>query len=355
MFAFDLTFAYPWVLVALLAIPILAVVRFLPRFRRRRRGTFVLSTTKVFESTSRGVRHYLRPVADVLLLVAFSLLIIAMARPQTVSGDQLEVEGIDIFLALDMSGSMRAVDMSEDELKRNMQRGHEPNNRFENAVSTLKDFIESRKHDRIGMAVFAKEAFLQFPLTLDYRTVLEMLDRLELGDIEPGGTVIGNALGRAVAGLKESKAETKIVILITDGDRRGGNISPADAADLAKKHGIKVFPILVGKDGPTMVPVNVRSVFGGGQRTKYRRQKFPVDPELLDEIASTTGGQFYRATGGDNLGTKLHDILDQFERTKLKDRSRVDRTERYFPFLMWAIALIGLQFLTRFTVLRTFP
>ncbi|MFB6351687.1 MAG: VWA domain-containing protein [Bradymonadaceae bacterium] len=351
----DLTFAYPWVLVALLAIPVLAVVRFLPGLRRRRRGTFMLSTTGGVEATGRGFRHYLRPVADVLILVAFSLLIIAMARPQTVAGDKLEVEGIDIFMALDMSGSMRAVDMSEGELKASLQRGEKPQNRFQEAVSTLENFVKSRKHDRIGMAVFAKEAFLQFPLTLDYRTILEMLGRLELGDIEPGGTVIGNALGRAVAGLEESKAESKIVILITDGDRRGGNISPSDAADLAKKHGIKVFPILVGKDGPTLVPVKMRGMFGGSGRTKYKKQKFPVDPGLLKEIASTTGGKFYRATDGDKLETRLHEILDQFERTKLKDRSRVDRTERYFPFLLWAIALIGLQFLTRFTLLRTFP
>jgi len=352
---FDLTFAYPWVLVALLAIPILAVVRFLPSLRRRRRGTFVLSTTGVFSSTGRGIRHYLRPVADVVLLAAFTLLIIAMARPQTVSGDQLEVEGIDIFLALDMSGSMRAIDMSESELKASLRRGEQPNNRFQEAVSKLQDFVRSREHDRIGMAVFAKEAFLQFPLTLDYRTILEMLDRLELGDIEPGGTVIGNALGRAVAGLNESEAETKIVILITDGDRRGGNISPSDAAELADKHGIKVFPILVGKEGPTLVPVKVRGVFGGGDQTKYRKQDFPIDPGLLREIASTTGGKFYRATDAEKLDTRIHEILDRFERTTLQDRSRVDRTERYGPFLLWALALIGLQFVARFTLLRTFP
>jgi Ca-activated chloride channel family protein len=351
----DLTFAHPWVLVGLVAIPLLAVLRFLPSLRRRRRGTFVLPTAGALKSEGTGLRHYLRPVADGLLLVAFTLLIIAMARPQTAAGDQLEVEGIDIFLALDMSGSMRAVDMPESEVKAKLRRNEKPPNRFDEAVSTLEDFVESREHDRIGMTVFAKEAFLQFPLTLDYRTILNMLERLELGDIEAGGTVIGNALGRAVAGLKESPAETKIVILITDGDRRGGNISPADAADLAKKHGIKVFPILVGREGPTLVPVKVRGMFGTGDRTKYRRQKFPVDPQLLQSIADTTGGEFYRATDGEKLRTRLHEILDKFERTKLDDTSKVDRTERYFPFLLWAIALLGLQFVARYTVLRRFP
>ncbi len=351
----ELTFAHPWLLVGLVAVPILAILRFLPSLRRRRRGTFVLSTAGVLQSNGRGLRHYLRPLADVVVLVAICLLIIALARPQTMAGEQLEVEGIDIFLALDMSGSMRAVDLSEEELEQKLRANEQPTNRFDEAVATLEDFIETREHDRIGMAVFAKEAFLQFPLTLDYRTILNMLDRLELGDIEPGGTVIGNALGRAVAGLEESTAETKIVILITDGDRRGGNISPADAAQLAKDHGIKVFPILVGKEGPTMVPVKVRSVFGGGNRTKFRRQEFPVDPELLGSIAETTGGEFYRAADGEKLKSRLHAILDKFERTKLTDTSRVDRTERFVPFVLWAIGLIVLQFIARYTVLRTFP
>ena len=351
----DLTFAYPWVLVGLLAIPVLAYLRFRPSFRQKRRGTFVLSTTSLFRSTTRGFRHYLRPVADALLLVAFVLLIVAMARPQSVAGDQLEVEGIDIYLALDMSGSMRAIDMSKRKALELRRQRKKPSNRFEEAVSTLEDFVRSRKHDRIGMTVFAKEAFLQFPLTLDYRTVLNMLDRLELGDIDPNGTVIGNALGRAVAGLKDSKAKTKIVILITDGDRRGGNISPMHAAEMAKKYDIKVFPILVGKSGPTLIPVRVHNMFGGGNEVRYRQQQFPVDPQLLRDIAGETDGEFYRATDGQKLRTRLHEILNKFERTRLQDRSSVNRSERYFPFVLVALILIGLSFASRYTLLRSFP
>lgn len=351
----EITFAHPWVLLTLLVIPVLAAIRFLPRFRRQRSGTFMLSTTNLFGELPRGYRHYLRPVADALVLVALSLLIVALARPQTVRGNQLEVEGIDIYLALDMSGSMRAVDTSEDEIRQARQRGKRPSNRFDEAVATLKNFVRSREHDRIGMTVFAREAFLQFPLTLDYRTILGMLDRLELGDIEPGGTVIGNALGRAVAGLKDSDTSSKIVILITDGDRRGGNISPTHAAELAAEYDIKVFPILVGRDGPTFIPVKSHGLFGGSTNTRYRSRQFPVDPELLESIADTTGGEFYRASDGEKLRTRIHEILDKFERTELESSSSVDRTEHFFPFLLWAIGLLGLQFVTRHTWLRSFP
>lgn len=346
----DYTFAYPWVLLGLLLIPVLAAIRFVPSLQKRRRGTFLLSTAESFRDLPRGYRQYLRPVADVLFLLALALLVVALARPQTVRGDPVDVEGIDIYLALDMSASMQSVDISDSELRQLEARDQKPANRFEEAVETLKDFIESREHDRIGMTVFAKEAFLQFPLTLDYRTILEMLDRLELGDIDPDGTVIGNALGRAVAGLKQSEAETKIVVLITDGDRRGGNVSPKKAAELAAQHDIRVFPILVGSEGPTRVPR--QRPLGG---IEYVKRDFPVDPELLQTLADTTDGEFYRASDGEKLRGRLHEILDRFERTKLEDSADVDRDEEFPPFVLGALLLIGVQFFARYTWLRAFP
>lgn len=350
----NIEFAYPWVLLALLLVPALAVLLFVPSLRKLRRGSFVLPTAASFERAGKGWRHWARQACNALVLVALALLIIAMARPQAVHGRELNVEGIDIFLALDMSGSMQAVDASKAEVTRLQNRGKKPPNRFQSAVSTLRDFVKSRKHDRIGMAVFAKDAFLQFPLTLDYRTILKMLDRLELGDIDEGGTAIGNALGRAVAGLKDSEARTKIVILITDGDRRGGNISPMEAAELAADQDIKVFPILVGNDGPTLIPVKVHSLFGG-QGVRYREQKFPVNPQLLKDLADKTDGSFYRASDGEGLEKRLHDILDRFERTQLNDSATVRKTERFEPFLLAALLLFGLQFSARYTVLRPFP
>jgi Ca-activated chloride channel family protein len=349
----SLEFAYPWVLALLLVVPLLAAWRFMPRFRRKNVGTFVFSRAATFKKLNRGWRRYLEPVPDLLVLVAITLMVVALARPQAVEAEEVEVEGIDIYLALDMSGSMQAIDKDMSEVEAMEARGDKPKSRFESAVDVLQEFIGSRKYDRIGMVVFAKNAFLQFPLTLDYNTIDGMLDRLKLGDIDPGGTAIGNAVGRAVAGLKDSDTTTKILILITDGDRRGGNISPMQAAQIAKDLDVKVFPILVGKDGPTLVPVRVPSFFG--VKNTYRQQKFPINPELLEKIADKTDGEFYRATDAKGLEERIHTILDRFERTRIKDASNVDKQELFRPFVIWALVLLAAQMTLRYTLLRKFP
>ena len=350
----NTTFAYPWVLALLALVPILAAVLFWPRIKRKQTGTFIFSRVPLLKQQDRGVRRYFEPLPDVLMLIALALMIVGLARPQSVEAEEVEVEGIDIYLALDMSGSMRAIDQSKSELERTLARNEEPTSRFESAIDVLKDFVRSRKYDRIGMVVFAKNAFLQFPLTLDYNTILSMLDRLRLGDIDERGTAIGNAVGRAVAGLRESEAKTKILILITDGDRRGGNISPMQAAQIAKDLGVKVFPILVGKDGPTLVPVKVNDFFGNSG-TRYRQMEFPIDPKLLEDIAQKTDGEFYRASDAEGLEEHIHKILDRFERTRVKDASNVDKKELFRPIVVWALVLLAAQLMLRHTVLRKFP
>lgn len=345
-------FAYPWVLILLVTVPFLAAWRLWPRLARKRTGTFKFSGVPTFEGLRRGRKVWLAPVPDILILIALSLVIVALARPQSVEPATVEIEGIDIYLALDMSGSMRAIDLELAEVKQIEARGKDPLNRFEYAIETLQGFVATRDYDRIGMVVFAKDAFLQFPLTLDRRTILSMLDRLELGDIDEGGTAIGNAIGRAVAGLKDSDAETKILILITDGDRRGGNISPRQATRIARDLGVKVYPILVGRDGSTLVPGG-RNPFS--RRTVYRETEFPIDPELLKEIANETGGEYYRSTDAEALERDLHDILDSFERTRISDQSSVDPDELYRPLIHWAIALLTIALLLKTTFLRRFP
>lgn len=345
-------FAYPWVLALLAIVPFLAAWRFLPRFKKRRVGTFLFPGVEVLSQQKRGFRQYLEPVPDIAKLLALVLVIVAVARPQSVTPEQAEVEGIDIYMVLDMSGSMRAIDLEPGELRQLQRGGKDPVNRFESAVSTLKNFIQGRPHDRVGMVVFAKDAFLQFPLTLDRSTILDMLDRLELGDIDYSGTAIGNALGRAIAGLKDSDAETKIVILITDGDRRGGNISPRQATEMAKELGIHIYPILVGKDGTALVPASRDLITG---RQTYSRTEFPVNPELLQEIAAETDGKYYRATDAEGLRRDLHDILDQYERTAIEDSTNVNRSELFVPWVLWAMVLLAVQFLIEFTFLRKFP
>lgn len=348
----QIDFAYPWVLFGLLVLPVLAVWRFWPRLRARRMGTLLFSQFQLLSKQPRTWRTVLMPLPDVMTLVAIGLCVVALARPQSTLAEEVEVEGIDIYLALDMSGSMRAIDSSRQEVQRLLARSKTPPNRFEYAKEKLDEFIKSRQYDRIGMVVFAQDAYLQFPLTLDYSTITSMLERLRLGDIDESGTAIGNALGRAIAGLKDSDAKTKIVILITDGDRRGGNISPKQAAQIAADHDIKIYPILVGKDGATLVPVG-RNIITG--RLSYREREFPINPALLKEIAQMTDGEYFRATDAKGLSEGLHNILDEFERSRVRDTTNVEYEEHYHGWLKWALILLFVQFVLRHTVFRKFP
>lgn len=345
-------FAYPWVLWLLALLPALAAYQLAPSLRRRRQGTFLFSQFSIAQEQGQTWRARLIYLPEAMKLAAMALIIIALARPQAITAEEVEVEGIDIYLALDMSGSMQAIDQTRQELNRALRLGKKPLNRFDAAVSTLKDFVKSRSYDRIGMVVFGTDAYLQFPLTLDYNTILSMLDRLKLGDIDYNGTAIGNALGRALAGLIESEAKTKIIILITDGDRRGGNISPKRAAEMAKKAGVKVFPILVGREGEAQVAVGQNLSTGQYQ---YKSAHYTTDPALLKEIAQMTDGEYFRAQDSKELKEDLHVILDRFERSRLQDATNVDYEELYQRYLAWAVALLAAQFLLSHTVLRRFP
>jgi Ca-activated chloride channel family protein len=345
-------FAHPWALALLALLPVWFALRFVPRVAAKRRASLLFSRVDLLGAQASTWRARLEPLPDLLVMVAAALAIGALSRPQSVMAEEVEVEGIDIYLALDMSGSMRGIDMTRQELNAVLARGKSPINRFEYAVATLKEFVGSRAFDRMGMVVFARDAYLQFPLTLDYNTILNTLDRLQLNDIDGAGTAIGNALGRSIAGLVDSEASTRIVILITDGDRRGGNISPRQAAEIAKKEGIKVFPILVGKEGATLEPGS-RELFTG--RIRYVERELPVNPELLKEIAQTTGGTYYRATDAKALREGLHRILDTFERSRVKDATNVEYRELYHPLLGWAVALLALAIGLRATLFRSFP
>jgi len=349
----NFSFAHPWLLLLLALVPLLGAYLFMPRFRNRQVAPFRFSGVSLLKQQPRGLKSRLQPLPDVLLLGALTLLIVAVARPQNIEVQEIEVEGIDIYLTLDMSGSMRAIDQSDDEVRAILSRGEQPTDRFEAAVSVLQNFIKSRKYDRIGMVVFARDAYLQFPLTLDYNTILGMLGELNLGDIDPAGTAIGNAIGRSVAGLQKSEARTKVVILITDGDRRGGNISPVVAAEIAKKLDIVIFPILVGRDGPVLVPVEVRGLIGSSVR--YQKTEFPVNPELLQDIAQMTGGEYYRAADGDALQSQIHEILDRYDRDRIRGSADLRKHELFQNFALAALLLLFAQMMLRFTYLRTYP
>jgi Ca-activated chloride channel family protein len=248
-----------------------------------------------------------------------------------------------------------------------------PKDRISVAKEVLRKFIEGRTNDRIGLVVFAGEAYTQAPLTLDYHVLGNILDSVKTGLIEDG-TAIGNALATAVNRLCEARqdetrpgeaplsasddkfckggAKSKVIILITDGDNNAGNISPMEAAAIAKQFGVKVYAILVGKGG--MVDFPSGPDFFGGQ--SFRKIEIAVNPELLKGIVKETGGTFYTATDRKTLESGLNDILDQLEKTKLFQSGGYENmSEEYVPYLFWALVLVLLELLLTATRLRSFP
>lgn len=288
-----------------------------------------------------------------LRLAAIAVIGCAIARPQLEEFDERDVEGIDIFLVLDMSGSMAGVDMSASGIRQfQSAQGQDPPNRFDNAIATLMRFVGGRSRDRIGMVVFAREAYLQFPLTLDYSTIQTLLDRLELHAIDSSATAIGNALGLGVRGLLDSEAESRAIILITDGKQQGGNISPLQAAATAGDEGILVYSILVGREGPTMAPTNLRNRDG---TSRYSQQNYAVDPELLRRLAEETGGSFYRAAQPEELEQGLNAILDDLERSAMTDVASVLERELFGIFALIGLGLIVAEALLAWLLVRRFP
>lgn len=385
-FAFD----YPWALVAgLVVVPLLVLA--LTRRRRKAVGAMAFTRGDLLAGAPSTWRVRLAGVPPVLRAGAALLLVAAVARPQIPAEELIEAEGIDIYVILDMSGSMQAIDLTPNEVRQYQVQGMEPPNRFDIAKAVLRDFVQRRREnpwfDRIGMVVFARNAFLQFPLTIDYDTILWLLSRLELNVIDPSQTAIGNALGRAVLGLldelgpdaerlgdrgrresataqagddpdgegdeeDEQQEESKIIVLITDGDERGGNMSAMEAAHIAADEGIEVYTILVGRDGPVLVPAD-RSSRGFGQT--YVQREYPVDEDLLRQVAQVTGGEFFRAENRQALETTLEGIIEQYDKTAHEETIRHRRVDVYFGFVLAGFVLLGLELLLRYGPLRKFP
>jgi Ca-activated chloride channel family protein len=275
-----------------------------------------------------------------LVLAALGLAVLALARPQSRQREteKQAVEGIDIVVALDLSTSMLAADFR-------------PQDRITVAKQVLVDFIGRRRTDRIGLVVFAGDAYTQAPLTLDHGILRALVDKIRIGVIEDG-TAIGNAIATAVNRLRESDAKSKVIILITDGDNNAGQLSPREAAGLARALGIRVFPILVGKGGLVPYPVG-KDIFG---QPVYRPMPFAVNPELLQEIARITGGEYANAGDKAELERGLQDVLDRMEKTRIFETSASSRVAELFPRLLgpafWLAAAGLLLGLTRW---RSFP
>jgi Ca-activated chloride channel family protein len=324
-------FADPWLLILLLAVPLMVFYE-LKKMGSSRIRFSSLETLKALKP-ARSLAW--RKVLLILRCAAMSLFIMALARPQSgTTSTEIITEGVDIMLCLDTSGSMNALDFQLDNKRVN---------RLQVVKKVVDEFIRGRQNDRIGMVVFAEEAFTQCPLTLDYGVLLSFLDRLEIG-MAGDTTAIGSALATCVKRLKDLKSKSKVIILLTDGRNNTGTISPATAADIAKTHGIKVYTIGVGTEGEA--PFLVDSLFG----KQYVYQKVDLDEETLKEIAQKTGGRYFRATNTEALKT-IYQQIDKMEKTEAKVKEYMEYDELFTYFLIPALCLIILEILlanTRF-------
>ncbi len=271
-----------------------------------------------------------------LRCVAFTLIVIALARPQTHNAwDERTVEGIDIMLAMDVSTSMLAEDLKP--------------NRIEAAKAVAGEFIADRPNDNIGLTIFAGEAFTQCPMTADHSSLINLLQGTRTDIAAQGlisdGTAIGMGLANAVSRLKNSKAKSKVVILLTDGSNNMGDISPITAAQIAKSMGIRVYTIGVGTTSVAPYPMPVA---GGVQ---YVNMPVEIDTKTLQDIAATSEGNFYRATNNKEL-SQIYKDIDKLEKTRLNVKKFSKRYEAYQPFAIAAVLILLLEVLLRLTVFR---
>lgn len=301
----------------------------------------------------RGFRTYLRNLPGAIRAAALVFLVAALCKPINVRQDErAEDKGINIVIVMDLSGSMRAIlDNKPEDLPGSPELDSgDKITRLETAKVVVKDFISRRKSDRIGIVVFAKKAYILSPPTLDYALLTKLVSKLTLRVIDESGTAIGEGIASAVARLRRVEGESKVVILLTDGDNNSGEVSPDFAADLAAEHRCKVYTIQIGNEDE----VEVEEGHDLGGKPRYSRQRFPVNPELLKRIADKTKGEFFLATDGKALAQSMHEILDQLEKTKFEaPRSSF---EELFPLVLFpGVALIGLEILLRALLLRRFP
>jgi Ca-activated chloride channel homolog len=343
---------YPWALLGALLVPLVfwrgvfAEDRRIPRLR--------LGTLLPLKTGPAGVRVWLRDAPGIARAFGLLLCIAAIARPlNTLRAVTSEEEGIDIVVALDLSGSMRAVmDKLPDDLK-NLAERKAPgvrHTRLDAAKAVLRDFISRRKSDRIGVVVFGSNAYVVAPPTLDYHLLDMLVSRMDINLIDANGTAIGDAVGTAAARLRRSTAKSKAVILVTDGDNRGGMVAPEHAAELVNKVGARLFSVQIGQGQEAQVQDGF-DIFG---QPRYQLAHFPVNPELLRTLASKTGGQMYVATDAASLQASFHDVLDKLEKTKLS-ASTAHFEELYRFLLLPGVLLLALDALLRALVLRRFP
>jgi Ca-activated chloride channel family protein len=325
----GISFAEPLFLYLLILIP--AMVVFYVLKQQKSNASFQMPGLSPFEGTGMTFRHYLRHILFGLRVIAVTLLIIVLARPQSTSKFQnISTEGIDIVLTLDISGSMLARDFKPD--------------RLEASKNVATEFISGRPYDRIGLVVFSGESFTQCPLTTDHAVLINLLREIQSGMIEDG-TAIGNGLATAVNRIKDSDAKSKVIILLTDGVNNRGDVAPATAADIAKTFGIRVYTIGVGTRG--LAPYPVQTPYG----LQYQNMPVEIDEDILKEISGTTGGKYFRATDNDKL-VQVYNEIDKLEKSKIDVRQLSRKDEKFLIPALVAFLLTVLEILVRNTVFK---
>jgi len=324
----GIEFANPYYfLLLLLIIPVVAWLYF---FRKRMQASFTVPSTVPFAKIRKTWKIRLRWLPACLLLFAFISLVVALSRPQTSFRlSDVEVEGVDIVLALDISGSMKAMDFRP--------------NRLEACKKVAEEFILGRPTDRIGLVVYAGEAYTQCPVTSDHSTLLGLLQKVKF-DIIEDGTAIGDGLGTAINRLRESEAKSKIIILLSDGVNNRGYLDPYSAAEIAKNMNIKVYTIGAGTNGQAPYP------------TPYGTVMMPteIDEHLLQTIANETGGKYFRATNNDKLKA-VYEEIDKMEKTILNETVYENKADAFFPFLFIGVILLICNIALKYTVFRINP
>lgn len=328
----DISFAHKELLWLLLMVPLLIVWYI---FVSNKKQAFInLSSLRNFSFANVGLKPILRHLLFVFRVLAIALMIIAIARPQSRSSwKDVTSEGIDIVIAMDISASMLAKDFKPD--------------RLEASKEVAVEFIDARPNDRIGLVIFSGESFTQCPLTSDHEVLKNLFSGIKTGMIADG-TAIGMGLATAVNRVKDSKAKSKVVILLTDGVNNQGSVAPLTAADIAKAFGVRVYTIGLGSNGMALSPV---AILPNGQY-QFDYTEVRIDEETMRQISAMTGGKYFRATGKDKL-REVYKEIDKLEKTKFEEKSFTNKEERFWPFAIAAALLLALEFIMGKTIFRS--
>lgn len=332
-----MTFAHPYLLLLLAALPVLAWLK----GRRGEPPAFVYSSVQLVRGILNITRARSGGFLAALRWLALAFLIIALAQPRlTKSETKITASGVDIVVAIDLSGSMYSEDFVVDGRRVN---------RIEMAKGVLRNFISKRPSDRIGLVAFAKQAFIAAPLTLDHDFLEQNLNRLNIGVIDESQTAIGSALTTAVNRLRDIRSKSKIVILMTDGVNNAGKIAPLTAAEAAKALGVKVYTIGVGMQGTAPMPV-----FMGGRKVGYRQEPVDIDEDTLQKISQMTKGKYYRADNAEKFQA-IYAEIDQLEKTEAEIKKFSHHNELFAWLISPGLGLVLLEVLLRHTVWRRLP